>query len=132
MEGLQGGKMSSSDPKSYISLTETPKDAKKKIMRAKTGGRSTAEEQKELGGIPEQCMVYELFVYHLIEDDNELHEIYRECKSGSLRCGDCKMKCAKLMEKFLINHREKREEARSVVDKIYSQNALRIFPDVWQ
>jgi len=118
MEGLQGGKMSSSDPKSYISLTENPKDAVKKIMRAKTGGRATAEEQKELGGIPGQCMVYEFFVYHLIDDDKELHEIYHECKSGNMRCGDCKKKCAELMEKFLYAHREKREKSRNVVAQI--------------
>jgi tryptophanyl-tRNA synthetase len=110
--------MSSSDPKSYISLTETPKEARKKIMGAKTGGRATAEEQKELGGTPEQCMIYELFVYHLVEDDNELHKIYHECKSGALRCGDCKMKCAELMEKFLIEHQKKRENAKNRVDNI--------------
>ncbi len=118
MEGLNGGKMSSSDPKSYISLTETPKSARKKIMRAKTGGRATREEQKELGGIPGKCMIYELFVYHLIDDDKNLHEIYHDCKSGNLRCGDCKTNCAELMEKFLIEHQEKREKARSTADNI--------------
>lgn len=118
MEGLQGGKMSSSNQKSYISLTDTPKDARKKIMGAKTGGRATQEEQKELGGVPEECMVYELFVYHLIDDDNKLHEIYHECKSGNLRCGECKMKCAELMKKFLIQHQGKREKVRGLVDKI--------------
>ena len=118
MEGLQGGKMSSSDPKSYISLTETPEEARKKIMGAKTGGRTTAEEQKTLGGIPEQCMIYEFFVYHLIEDDSELAGIFHDCKAGKLRCGDCKMKCAELMGKFLVEHRKKRENARATADKI--------------
>jgi len=121
MQGLQGGKMSSSDPKSYISLTESPKDARKNIMNAKTGGRSTAKEQKELGGVPEECMVYEFLVYHLIEDDKELENVYMGCKSGGKVCGECKMKCAELMEKFLIEHQKKREKARGMVDEVLGE-----------
>ncbi len=37
MTGLQGGKMSSSIPESYIALTDKPEDGAKKVMRAKTG-----------------------------------------------------------------------------------------------
>jgi tryptophanyl-tRNA synthetase len=46
MGGLQGGKMSSSDSKSYIALTDDPKDAMGKIMNSKTGGRATVDEQR--------------------------------------------------------------------------------------
>jgi len=112
MTGLQGGKMSSSIPDSIIALTEEPKAAAKKIMRAKTGGRVTLEEQKEHGGVPDECTVYELMLYHLVEDDNEVLEIRNECMSGDLMCGTCKKRAAGLMEEFLTDHQKKREAAR--------------------
>ncbi len=118
MRGLEGGKMSSSDPKTHIALTEDPTSARKKIMKAKTGGRTTVEEQRETGGIPENCIVYEFFVYHLVEDDSELENIYSECKRGKILCGECKKRCAELMENFLISHQEKREKLRGKAEKI--------------
>ncbi|MEE8564753.1 MAG: tryptophan--tRNA ligase, partial [Candidatus Thermoplasmatota archaeon] len=75
MTGLTGEKMSSSKPESAIFLTDTPKEADKKIKQAKTGGAITLEQQKKEGGKPDQCVVYELFLYHLIEDDKELQNI---------------------------------------------------------
>ncbi len=112
MTGLQGGKMSSSIPESYIALTEEPEDGAKKVLRAKTGGRVTLEEQKKLGGEPEQCTVYELLLYHLIENDDELLEIYKDCIGGTRVCGKCKKHAAELMRQFLKDHKEKRELAK--------------------
>jgi len=109
--GLTGDKMSSSKPESAIFLTDTPQEAKKKIMNAKTGGAVTLEEQKKSGGKPDECMVYELFLYHLIEDDTELHSIYESCKKGQLMCGICKKRAAEQMEQFLIDLQEKRKKA---------------------
>jgi len=118
MSGLTGGKMSSSDPKSHIALSEDPTRAKKKIMSAKTGGCSTVEEQKKVGGEPEKCMIYELYLYHLIDDDLELSKIYHECKSGKLLCGEDKTHCAQLMEKFLVEHQKKMPKARETAERI--------------
>lgn len=112
MTGLQGGKMSSSIPDSFIALTEEPQEGAKKVMRAKTGGRVTLEEQKKLGGEPEQCTVYELLLYHLVEDDEELMEYHRDCVGGTRVCGKCKKYAAELMRQFLKEHQEKREQAR--------------------
>ncbi len=112
MTGLQGGKMSSSIPESYIALTDTPDEGAKKVMRAKTGGRVTLEEQKRLGGEPEQCTVYELLLYHLVEDDKELMDYYRDCVGGTRVCGRCKKYAAELMREFLKEHQEKRELAK--------------------
>lgn len=115
MSGLQGGKMSSSVPESYISLTDAPKEGSKKVKRAKTGGRPTFEEQKELGGEPDKCSVYELMLFHLTEDDNEIIEIRKECLSGKRLCGTCKREAAEKMEMFLKEHAEKRETAREIL-----------------
>lgn len=115
MRGLQGGKMSSSDPKSYIALSESPKDAVNKIMSAKTGGRATVDEQREKGGIPEDCTVYDLFLYHLVDDDKDLENIYRECKKGGRICGECKASCSDMVSKFLHEHQKRLEKARDII-----------------
>ncbi len=117
MTGLLGGKMSSSLPESYIALTEPPEDGAKKVMRAKTGGRVTLEEQKKLGGEPDKCSVYELLLFHLIADDNELLEVYKDCVGGTRVCGNCKKHAAELMREFLKEHQEKREQARERLDE---------------
>ena len=69
-------------------------------MHAKTGGAVTLEEQKKHGGKPDDCMIYELFLYHLIEDDKELENIYKSCKAGEQMCGNCKKYAAECMEKL--------------------------------
>ncbi len=111
MSGLDGGKMSSSRPESYISLNEDPATAVQKLMKAFTGGRATAEEQKKLGGEPEKCVVYEFYAYHLIPDDEELRRAYLDCKLGNVLCGECKLKAAELLTKYLIQHNDRYEKA---------------------
>ncbi len=117
MSGLQGGKMSSSIPDSHIALTDDPKAGAKKVKKAKTGGCVTLEEQKKLGGKPDECSVFELMLFHLLEDDNELLEIRQECVSGTRMCGSCKQLAAEKMYEFLKDHQEKRELAREQLDE---------------
>lgn len=115
MQGLTGGKMSSSVPESYIALTEPPEEGAKKVLQAKTGGRATIEEQKKLGGLPEECTIYELLIAHLMEDDEEVKELFEECKSGKRLCKACKRQAAELMAAFLKKHQEERAHAREVL-----------------
>lgn len=117
MTGLKGGKMSSSVEESYISLTDDPKEAGEKVMRAKTGGRTSIEEQKEKGGEPEKCSVYELLYFHLVEDEDQIEEIYSTCRNGERFCGKCKKETANLLKRFLTNHQEKREKAKEILNK---------------
>lgn len=121
MSGLQGGKMSSSSPGSFIALTDSPKEARKKIMSAKTGGGATVGEQRKFGGNPEACGIYEMCLYHLVKDDKGLEEMHSECKSGRLICGECKKNCADLLEKFLVDHQKKKKEAGKQVSRILSK-----------
>ncbi len=112
MTGLSGGKMSSSKPESYIALSEDPGDAARKVMRAITGGKQSLAEQKRDGGEPEKCSVYELLLFHLSDDEGELEEIYKECRSGERTCGTCKAEAAEKVRIFLEEHQRAREEAR--------------------
>ncbi len=105
-------KMSKSKPESCIDLPEDIKKVTKKIMRAKTGGRKTTEEQKKLGGIPEDCIIFELYKQHLIEDDKELQDIHNKCKKGKILCGEDKQNCCKLMTKFMDNLHKGIEKAK--------------------
>lgn len=118
--GLTGEKMSSSNPKSAIFLTDSPQEVKEKIDNAVTGGRHTVDEQREKGGEPDNCIIYSLYVYHLIPDDEELLEMRRSCESGEIICGECKEKAFELLKEFLEDHQKKREDAEAVVEGGYS------------
>jgi tryptophanyl-tRNA synthetase len=120
MGSLTGSsKMSKRDPEGLIYLNESPEVACRKIRKkALSGGRDTPEEQKQLGGRPEICKVFELYKFGLLEDDNELEERERLCKSGALMCGECKKFACERMTKFLEEHQKKREQAEKFVDKI--------------
>ncbi len=120
MTGLTGDKMSSSKPESAIFLTDTPDVAKKKIMKSKTGGAVSLEEQKKHGGKPDECVIYELFLYHLIEDDKELQEIYTKCKNGEQMCGMCKKYASELMGDILNKIANKRKKAKEEIKKYLS------------
>jgi tryptophanyl-tRNA synthetase len=117
MTGLTGGKMSSSVPASHISLLDDPEDGYDKVKAATTGGRETAELQRELGGEPDECPVYELYAYLLAHDDDEFAKrVYDECAGGERLCGDCKEQAAQLMREFLADHQENRAEVEAKLD----------------
>jgi tryptophanyl-tRNA synthetase len=116
MTGLTGGKMSSSVPTSHISLLDDPEDGYDKVKAATTGGRETAELQRELGGRADECPVYELYAYLLAGDDEFAKQVYDECVGGERLCGDCKEQAAQLMEEFLEEHQEKREEVADLLE----------------
>jgi tryptophanyl-tRNA synthetase len=119
MTGLTGGKMSSSVPASHISLLDDPEDGYDKVKAATTGGRETAEKQRELGGEPDDCPVYELYAYLLAQDDDEFaKKVYEECANGERLCGDCKEQAAQLMKEFLADHQEKRAEVEEKLDEL--------------
>jgi len=117
ISGLDGNKMSSSRPQYALFLTDEKDEVKKKITAAKTGGRVSAEEQKKHGGEPEKCMIYELFTYGIIKDDKELKEIYDECRNGKMLCGYCKKKAYNLITEFLNELRERREQAKDMINE---------------
>ncbi|MFB6242678.1 MAG: tryptophan--tRNA ligase, partial [Halobaculum sp.] len=119
MTGLTGGKMSSSVPASHISLLDDPEDGYDKVTAATTGGRETAAKQRELGGEPDDCPVYELYAYLLSHDDDEFAQrVYEECADGERLCGDCKEQAAQLMKEFLRDHQQKREEAAELLAEL--------------
>lgn len=120
LRGLDGNKMSKSRPEYAIHLTEDPSVAVKKLMNALTGGRATAEEQRRLGGEPWKCMVFELYMYHLADNEAELKEIYDNCVNGRILCGECKRRAGEKLVTLLRDHQKRVAEVKSsnLVDKI--------------
>lgn len=116
MTGLTGGKMSSSVPQSAIFLNDTAEVAVGKIKACVTGGGQSLEDHKKHGGKPEKCTVFELFLYHFIDDDDELGGIFSRCKSGEQTCGQCKKLAMELISEFFKDLDEKREAARDRLD----------------
>jgi tryptophanyl-tRNA synthetase len=108
-------KMSKSEPLGVINLPDG--ELKKKIMNALTGGGGNIEEQRRLGGNPDKCMIYELYKDHFLSD-SELSEVYLNCRSGRLLCGEDKINALRVISDFMEEFKEKMEKARSVVDKI--------------
>ncbi|MBN2127482.1 MAG: tryptophan--tRNA ligase [Candidatus Diapherotrites archaeon] len=118
MPGLKGGKMSSSDETSFIALSETSKEAEKKIKKyAFSGGRATIEEHREKGGIPEIDVSYQMLLYGMEPDDKKLQKIYDEYKSGKMLSGELKQILIEKMNAFLEKHSEKREKAKNKLNE---------------
>jgi tryptophanyl-tRNA synthetase len=105
---FSGDKMSSSKPDSAIFLSDAPEEAARKIMRAKTGGAVSVEEQKKTGGNPDACSVFDMLMAHLLEDDRRLSEIKEDCRHGNRMCGPCKKEAAEMMQRFLKDFQEKK------------------------
>ncbi|MEK6936447.1 MAG: tryptophan--tRNA ligase [Nanoarchaeota archaeon] len=118
MPGLKGGKMSSSDPLSYISLTETPEEAANKIKKyAFSGGQDTLEEHRKKGGNPEIDISYQWLRMFFEEDDKKLQKIHDDYKSGKLLTSEIKQILIEKVSKFLKQHQKKRELAKKQVNK---------------
>jgi len=105
-------KMSASLPETSIFTTDSPEEARMKIANAFTGGRTTVKEQKELGGVPDICAVYQYSFYLFEEDDQRALELRQECLRGARACGECKQELADRVVQFLRNHQAARERAR--------------------
>ncbi len=110
------GKMSASQPKTTIFTTDDEKQVKAKINEAFTGGKISAQEQREEGGNPDICAVqnYRYFIFE--QDDSKIEDINERCRSGDILCGECKQMLIEKINSFLSKHQQKREEARDKIE----------------
>ena len=119
LPALRGsGKMSSSDETSFIAMTDTPEQVKSKIMKyAFSGGRTSIEEHRRLGGNPDIDVSYQYLKMFFEEDDKKLEKIYHDYKSGALLTGELKQILIDKLTKFLKHHQAEREKAKKKIDK---------------
>ena len=125
LPGLKGGKMSSSDPTSYIALTDTPEEAALKIKKyAFSGGQPTLEEHRKKGGNPEVDVAFQMLRYGLEPDDKKLEQISHDYKAGKLLSGELKQIAIEKVTAFLKEHQKKRKEAEKVVQKFIESKGI--------
>ncbi|MEK6800704.1 MAG: tryptophan--tRNA ligase [Nanoarchaeota archaeon] len=114
--GLKGGKMSSSDPTSFISLADSSKEVETKIKKyAFSGGRDTLEEHRKLGGNPDIDVSFQYLRFLFEEDDKVLQKIYNDYKSGKMLTSELKGIAIEKINFFLKEHQKKKEQARSKI-----------------
>jgi len=123
LEGIES-KMSASKPETAIFLSDPPEVAAKKVMNAFTGGQPTVREQREKGGRPEICCVFQWFKILFEPSDEALRERYERCVGGELLCGECKVELAERVGRFLRDHQRRVRDAERVRDKFLYDGRL--------
>ena len=119
------GKMSSSSPESAIYLSDDPKTVRKKIMKyAFSGGQATAELQKKLGADLSVDVPYQWLYYFFEEDDEKIKKIGEEYSTGRILTGEIKEYLADKLNRFLEEHRSRREEAKELIKEFKYEGKL--------
>ncbi|RJS78813.1 tryptophan--tRNA ligase [Candidatus Bathyarchaeota archaeon] len=113
----KGGKMSASMPETCIFTTDSPEDVDRKVWNAFTGGRATAKEQRLHGGDPSICPIYYYYYYLFEEEDSKIKELEEACRNGDILCGECKIRLAERIKRFLTEHQKRREEAKDHIEE---------------
>jgi len=118
MKGLDGSPKMSKRQMNYFTLHDKPETIEERISNAFTGGRATIKEQRELGGVPEICPIYENCLFHFVEDDDKMIETYHDCKTGKLLCGEHKKQTINTVLTFVKEHRRKKKKFMDKARKI--------------
>lgn len=120
MPGLSGGKMSSSDPNSYIGLSDTPEVVKNKINKyAFSGGQPTVEEHRKKGGNPDVDVSFQYLKMFFEDDDKKLSQIEKDYRSGKMLTGELKKYTIEKIQKFLKEHQKRLEKVKKEVKKLF-------------
>ena len=117
--GMTGDKMSSSKPKTTLFLSDDVKTAEKKIKKSFSGGQSTIEEHRRLGGNPDIDVAYQYMMYFFERDDNFLEEINQGYRSGKILAGEMKNMCIERASEWITDLKEKRDETAHLVDQFF-------------
>lgn len=124
LQGLQGpeSKMSASIPDSAIFTTDTPAEARKKIMKSFSGGAGTLEEHRKKGGNPHVDTACQ-YLYQMFEpDDEKVKELFDGYKQGSITSGDAKGLLSRKVESFLVAHQERKEKLRKKLPQLMTKD----------
>ncbi|ODV75674.1 tryptophan--tRNA ligase WRS1 [Cyberlindnera jadinii NRRL Y-1542] len=124
---LQGPstKMSASDDSSAIFLDDTPKQIAKKINKyAFSGGQTSVEEHRRLGGNPDVDVAYQYLSFFL-DDDEKLKQYYDSYKSGELLSGEMKKLAIDEITKYIVAFQERKNQVdQETLDKYMKPHKL--------
>jgi|AntRauTorckE6833_2_1112554.scaffolds.fasta_scaffold00537_8 tryptophanyl-tRNA synthetase len=113
--GLDGENKMSKSLDNAIYLNDDEETVLKKVMSAKT---DPARIKATDPGHPEVCTVFQ---YHKAFNEEDVPEIEKRCKAGTIGCVACKKRLAKAMNELLEPIRERRQkyiENPDLVDEI--------------
>ena len=122
--GLTGDKMSSSKPKTTIFLGDDIESITKKIKRAYSGGQSTIEEHRRLGGNPDVDVAYQYMMYFFEDDDNFLQTINSDYRAGKILAGEMKQLCIDRASEWIKDLNEKRDQSEHLVKEFLSSDSI--------
>ncbi len=111
LPGLDGKRMSKSLGNT-IFLSDAPHIVVQKLRKAVT---DPLKVRKNDPGRPEICLV---FTYHQKFNPSETQEIESGCRSGSLGCVECKLKCASKINEILSPILRKRISYENNLNKV--------------
>ena len=121
--GLTGEKMSSSKPKTTIFLDDDIESVTKKISKAYSGGQSTIEDHRRLGGNPDIDVAYQYMMYFFEQDDAYLGEINSAYRSGKILAGEMKQLCIDKATDWMKNHQELRAQTEHLTHDFLARDA---------
>ncbi|KAJ3194661.1 hypothetical protein HDU82_002373, partial [Entophlyctis luteolus] len=104
-----GTKMSASKAETAVYITDTPAQIKNKIKRhAFSGGGATAELHAQFGGNPDVDVAFQWLKFFL-ESDEELAEIERTYRAGTLSTSDLKTRCVEVVSAIVTDIQARRK-----------------------
>jgi tryptophanyl-tRNA synthetase len=119
------GKMSASIKETAVYLSDDEKTVKKKIIKyAFSGGRSTIEEHRRLGGNPDVDVSFQWLNILFELDDKKIKKIHDDYVSGKLLTGELKEILIEKINNFLKKHRKNKKNAEKIVDKFKYKGKL--------
>ena len=119
---LHGGAKMSSSGEGVIFLSDSPKEVKKKIGKAFSGGKETIEEHREKGGNTDVDVSFQYLKTFFEEDDKKLEDIKQKYESGEMLSGELKKILIEKINEFLKDHQSKKELAKKNLDKFILKN----------
>jgi tryptophanyl-tRNA synthetase len=111
--GLDGNTKMSKSLGNAIYLSDPPAEVKRKVASAVTDpARIHPHDQ----GHPEVCVV---FRYHQHFNSNEVADIEKRCRAGTIGCVPCKGRLTEVLNKFLEPFRERRASLEKNPDLVW-------------
>lgn len=121
--GLDGGKMSSSNPKSTLFLTDDATTIERKIKRAYSGGQPTVEEHRRLGGDVDRDVPFQYLSYFFEEDDRALADLAEAYRNGRLLAGEMKQVCIEAAHAWFQDHQEHRDQTAHLIPEFLAEDS---------
>ncbi|KAG2583778.1 hypothetical protein PVAP13_6KG241600 [Panicum virgatum] len=128
---LQGEntKMSASDPKSEIYVTDSSEQIKAKVNKyAFSGGQDSVELHRKLGANLDVDVPIKYLEFFL-EDDDELDHIKKEYKEGRMLTGEVKRRLIEVLSELVARHQ--RARAQVTEEMVDAFMAVRPLPNMF-